>query len=286
MAELADYGLGQREIAALARRRVRIIYIIGDSDTGKSTLAAMLAAHLSQNCETACVDLDAGQASIGLPTTFAWRMHGGRRGRKPDGMYFTGTTSPSGHFDIAVAGAAAMVSEAREHADKVIVDTCGLARGVAGMRLHHTTIEAVRPDAVVGIERRCELGGLIDPLAKSGRLLVIRASVPDCVCKRSRATRRSYRREKFRAYFAQAREIMLRLDEVGVLRPRPDPVGRIASLRDATGRDVALAIVRRVDEAAGTITLLTPAPKRIAARAVVLGSMRIARDGRQLARDI
>jgi polynucleotide 5'-kinase involved in rRNA processing len=286
MAELVDYGLGEGDMAALGRRRVRIIYIIGDSDTGKSTLAATLAANLSQSCQTARVDLDAGQACLGLPTTFAWRMHGGRRGRKPEGMYFTGTTSPSGHFDIVVAGAAAMVSEACEHADKVVVDTCGLALGTAGMRLHHTTIEAVRPDVVLAIEKRRELAGLLDPLVKLGRPLVIRASVPDCVRKRSPAERRSYRREKFRAYFARAREVVVRLDEVGVFRPRQDPVGRIASLRDAAGRDVALAIVRRIDEAAGTIALLTPAPKHLAARAVVLGSIRIARDGRQLGRDI
>lgn len=286
MAELADYGLGNREIAALGRRRVRTIYIIGDSDTGKSTLAATLAAQLARSVATACVNLDAGQASIGLPTTFAWRMQGGRRERRPDGMYFTGTTSPSGHFDIAVAGAVAMVSEARKRADTAVVDTCGLARGAAGMRLHHTTIDAVRPDAVIVIERRGELACLIDPLARLTRPLVIRASAPDCIRKRSRAERRSYRRERFRAYFAPAREIVLSLDVVGVLRSKPDPVGRIASLRDATGRDVALAIVRRADPAAGTITVLTPAPKRVPVRAVVLGLMRIARDGRQLARDI
>jgi len=286
MAQLADYGLGPGQIALLERRCVRVVYVVGDSDTGKSTLAAALAAHLARKFKAALVGLDAGQASIGLPTTFAWGMCG-RGGRaRTDGMYFTGTTSPTGYFEIAVAGAAAMVSEARGHAAKVVVDTCGLACGPAAMQLHHATIDAVRADAVVAIERDGELSGLVGPFIRSGRPLVIRASVPGGVRKRSRATRRSYRRGKFRAYFKRARELTLSLDEVGVLRPRPDPVGRIASLRDASGRDIALAIVRAVDDAAQTMTVLSPVPRRTNVRAVVLGSMRIARDGRQLARNV
>lgn len=286
MAQPGDYGLSAGQIALLERRATRTVYIIGDSDTGKSTLAAALAAHLARKFKTALVDLDAGQASIGLPTTFAWRMCG-RGGRvRTDGMYFTGTTSPSGYFEIAVGGAAAMVAEAREHAAKAVIDTCGLACGLAGMQLHHATIDAVRPDAVVALEREGELSPLVEPFVRSGRPLVIRASVPDGVRRRSRAARRSYRRGKFRAYFKRAREVTLSLEKVGVLRPRPDPVGRIASLRDGAGRDIALAIVRGVDEAAQTMTVLSPVPGRTAVRAVVLGSMRIARDGRQLARNV
>ncbi len=285
MASLDDYGLGRRELTALERPSVRVAYIVGDVGTGKSTLAAAVARHLSRRGRTALVDLDAGQASVGLPTTFAWRTWG-RRAAKPGGMYFTGTTSPTGHFDIAIAGAAAMVSEARDAAAKIVVDTCGLARGPAGIRLHHTTIDAVRPDAVLAIQRGDELAGLLEPLRRMRRPVVIDASVPEGVCKRSRATRRSYRRERFGAYFARARERVFGLDEVGLLRPRRDPVGRIASLRNEAGRDVALGIVRAVGKSSGTITVLTPLPARTRVAAVVLGSMRIARDGRQLARDV
>ena len=286
VAELSDYELRPRELAALERRWVRVVYIVGDVDTGKSTLAATLAEHLSRRARTALVDLDAGQASVGLPTTFAWRLCAQKGSGKPGGMFFTGTTSPTGHFDLAVAGAAAMVSDARRAAGQVVVDTCGLARGTAGMRLHHTTIDAVRADAVVAIEREGELSGLLDPLERAGRPLVVRTSVPKATQKRSRATRRSYRCAKFRDYFAAACELTFSLDQVGVLRPRPDPVGRIASLRDSSGRDIALGIVRAVSASSATITVVTPYRGRKKVRAVVLGSMRIARNGRQLARNV
>jgi len=284
MPALAEFGLGRRELALLTRRRTRIIYIVGDVDTGKTTLAACLARELARTGPTASVDLDAGQASIGLPTTFAWKR-AGKRG-KPDGMFFTGTTSPVGHFELAVAGAAAMVGEARVAADRVVVDTCGLARGELGAQLHQATADAIRPDVVVTVERADELVDLVAPFERCGRPWVIRASAAAAVDKRSWAARRSFRRAKLGAYFARGRELELDLDRIGVLRTKSNPAGRIASLRDGSGRDVALAIVMKHSPFRRTMAIWTPLSLRIRVRAVVLGAMRIARDGRQLARNV
>ena len=284
MACLADFGIGAREAAVLSGRGARTIYVIGDSDTGKTTLAGVIVRLLAAKFKTAAVDLDAGQATIGLPTTFAWKM-AGKRG-KPDGMYFAGTTSPTGYLDRWLIGAASLVGQARGRARKVVVDSCGLACGAAGRELHHATVDAVRPDVVVAIERGGELAGLLGPFVRSGWPRVVRASVPARIRKRSRAERRSYRCGKFRAYFERARELRLDLAEVAVLREVWDPAGRLASLRDGSGRDVALGIVQKFDSPRGTITVLSPVPRRVAVRAVVLGSMRIARDGRQLARNV
>jgi polynucleotide 5'-kinase involved in rRNA processing len=285
MASVGDYGLGERELGRLERSSVRLIYVMGDTGTGKTTLAASLADRLAACGPTARLDLDGGQASVGPPTTFAWRLCGKRR-RKPDGMYFTGTTSPTGHFDICVAGAARLAAEARARAETVVVDTCGLVRGDAGRRLHHAVLDAVGADAIVAIEREGELAGVLGPLGGLGRGLIVRASVPGQARRRSWAARRSYRRRRFRDYFAQGREVELDLGRVGVFRPRRDPEGRIASLRDPAGRDVALGIVQAVRSRSGTMTVWSPVPRRTRVRAVVLGSMRIARDGRQLARDV
>ncbi|MFO7899990.1 MAG: Clp1/GlmU family protein [Planctomycetota bacterium] len=277
-----DYALDRDAMQLIRAGTAQRMYVIGGVDTGKTTLAAGLADLLSADAGTAEVDLDAGQARIGLPTTFAWRMAGDRA---PAGMYFAGNTSPAGQFDISVAGSAVMVGDASAAADKVVIDTCGLAKGDAGRRLHHTTIDAVRADLVIGIQRGGELEGLLGPLEHGRRPRVIRARVPDAVKPRSRATRRSYRARKFRAYFEEAQELRLPLSKTGILRPRRDPRGRIASLRGRDGRDAALAIVRAYDSPRGTITVLTPAAERAEVASVVLGSLRIARDGRQLARE-
>lgn len=284
MASLGDYGLGERELRLFRRRGVHVIYIIGDTDTGKTTLAGVVAEALAARFRTALVDLDAGQATIGPPTTLGWRMvsRTGGGAAEPDGLYFTGTTSPAGHLEQWVIGAATLVGEARRRATKVVIDACGLARGEAGRQLHHATVEVVGPDVIVAIERSGELGELVEPFLRAGRPLVVSAAVPAMARTRSRGARRSYRCAKFRAYFERAVPVQLRLDEVGVLRPRQDPVGRIASLRGADGRDVALGIVQKYDVPRGTVTVLSPLAAGTLVRAVVLGSMRIARDGRQL----
>lgn len=284
MAGLADYGISAEMERRLAARGRRTLYIVGDTDTGKTTLAAALAVRLAAAGRIAAVDLDAGQATLGLPTTYAWRLCG--TGPQPDGLFFLGSTSPSGRLDLAVAGAANTTRAARARAGKVVVDSCGLALGSAGREFHHAVIDAVRPDLVIAIQRGGELAGLLEPLERGGWPEVLRVAAPGGVVRRSRAIRRSYRARRFREYFKTAVETPLDLQRVGLLCPRADPVGRIASLRDRTGRDMALAIVRAIDPAGKTMTVLTPWPKAGAVRSVVLGAMRIARDGRQLARDV
>jgi polynucleotide 5'-kinase involved in rRNA processing len=282
-----EWGLGPAERRRLRDRDCRVVYVIGDSDTGKSTLVDALVAALAGRRRVAAVDLDGGQATLGLPCTFGWRRCTDHRYPGPaDGLYFTGTTSPTGHLPIIIAGSACMVDAARRAARMVVVDTCGLAAGTAGAALHHATIDAVRPDAVIGICRRDELEPTLGPLERAGSPTVIRAAPPGAVRSRSRSVRRSYRARRFRDYFVDATEFELDLRRVGILRARTDPVGRIASLRDRTGRDVALAIVRRHSEAAGTLTVLTPHAGPRGISSVVLGALRIARDGRQLARNV
>ena len=131
----------------------------------------------------------------------------GTRRRKPDGLYFVGTTSPTGAYELVVAGAAALVAEARGAAEKVVIDTCGRACGAAGRELHHVTIDAIRPDATVAIQRGDELSELIGPFEAADRPLVLHATPPEKAQARSRATRRSYRRAKFCDYFRAAREL-------------------------------------------------------------------------------
>lgn len=277
---LQEFGIGHDEAALLSCPNVRVIYVVGDVDTGKTTLAARIASWCAHSRRTALVDLDAGQATVGLPTTFAWRMVQSRS--KLAGMYFTGSTSPVGYLDIWVAGAVLMVSEAGAQAEQVVVDTCGLARGALGCQLHHPIIDAIRANVVVALERWGELRELLCPLGRAHSPAVLRVRPPSAVLKRSRAQRRSYRRARFREYFAEAGAMVLHLDEIELLRWKPDPVGRIASLRGSDGRDVALAIVQAHNVRSRTLTVWTSLQRRSRVRAVVLGSMRIARDGRQL----
>ncbi len=50
----------------------RSIMLLGEADTGKTTLAEGLGAFLSKDFRTAAVDLDMGQSRIGPPATVGW----------------------------------------------------------------------------------------------------------------------------------------------------------------------------------------------------------------------
>ena len=54
------------------REKTRRIIVLGGSDTGKTTLLECLADVLSRSAPVGLVDLDAGQSTIGPPTTTAW----------------------------------------------------------------------------------------------------------------------------------------------------------------------------------------------------------------------
>ena len=280
----AAYGLGRRERAIFERKGVSLIYIVGDSDSGKTTLAKLIASHLSARHKTALVDLDAGQAAVGLPTAFAWALmtRTGRVG-KMRGMYFTGITSPIGRFSESVDGAATLVAEARKRAKKIVVDTCGLAAGEMGRELHHPTIEEIRPDVIVAIESDDGLDSVLDPFELGGWPIVIRVPVPDAVKKRSPGRRRSYRAARLGEYFKNATEMELSLKRVVIIREKADAADRIASLRNSKGRDIALAIVSELNRRRGKAVVFTPLSDASDVRFIVLGSMKIARDGTQLA---
>lgn len=281
---LADYGIVRRERAILDRKGVSLIYIIGNTDTGKTTLANLIASHLSVRHKTALVDLDAGQAAIGLPATFGWAMMTARgRVGKVRGMYFTGITSPVGYFEESVAGATALVAEARRRAQKIVVDTCGVAEGAYGRELHYPTVEKIRPDVVIAIENAHELDSVIESFEEGGWPIVIRVDAPERVKRRSPTRRRSYRAERFRKYFENAGELKLSLDSVGIVNERADAVDRIASLRNSKGRDIALAIIVEFNRGKGKAVVFTPLADTSKVQFIVMGSMKVARDGTQLA---
>ncbi len=73
---------------------VRLVMVIGMSDTGKTALIECLADYLSKQTDVGIVDLDMGQSHIFLPTTVSWgKVRKGFKiwqSIKADEFYFTG----------------------------------------------------------------------------------------------------------------------------------------------------------------------------------------------------
>jgi polynucleotide 5'-hydroxyl-kinase GRC3/NOL9 len=271
----------------IVRAGWRSVLVLGAVDVGKSHFCGLLAdTLLRMGRRVALIDADLGQKTIGPPATITlgYPHPSATGGRTPPSLlHFVGSTSPAGHFLPLVAGAAALAGAAR--ADHVVIDTDGMVTP-PGLFLKSQMIDAVRPDALIAIERCEELARLrcATPLA------VLRLAPSEAARSKSKAARAAARRQAFAAYFREATTVDMPVEALAIqhlaLAPRDwDLVpGRLCGTVDAAGWGSGLAIIAGVDMPRHRIGLITPvAPDAI--RALRPGSILLAPDGRELRRD-
>ena len=105
------------EAAILWARRARVILVIGETETGKTSFTTHLAGTLlGDHPSVAVVDADLGQSDIGPPTTVGLGRLRPPVERLADaevvGLYFVGSTSPQGHLLPTVLGTRMMTEKA------------------------------------------------------------------------------------------------------------------------------------------------------------------------------
>lgn len=255
--------------AALARAaEVRVILVIGEADTGKTSFTTLLADTLARRgFSVAVVDADLGQSDIGPPTTVGLGRVRVPVERLADaevvGLYFVGSTSPQGHMLPTVLGTRAMADKAtRLGFDRVIVDTSGLVQGEMGRLLKQHKIDLVDPDLVLCLQRNGECEHILRPYAGSARPRVMRLASSVATRRRSQDERRQHRERTLQAYFAGARAVSLDLGRVVLRQPAlyaghplaARQVEELAALVD----DMVLWAERRGSE----LVLVTPDPLR------------------------
>ncbi|HCC33422.1 MAG TPA: hypothetical protein DEQ28_05895 [Clostridiales bacterium] len=212
------------EAAELLAARPGLAMLLGASDTGKSSLAALFANHLvGAGIKVAVVDADIGQSDIGPPGVVGMGLLVEPIRRLADiplrDAYFVGSNSPEGHSLSLLVGCAEMVARARSlGAEAIILDTTGLVQGRGARVLSHFSRDLLRPNFVVGLEREGELEHLLRPMAGLAGLSVLRLKASPRAQLRSREQRKSARERAFRSHLAGARTLELSLDQVSVLR--------------------------------------------------------------------
>ncbi len=137
----------------------RVILIIGETDSGKSSFTTFLANSLvERKFKVGVVDVDLGQSDIGPPTTVGLGLLAQPIDRLGEaevaGLYFVGSTSPQGHVLPTVIGTKKMVEKALAlGVDRVLVDTSGLIQGELGRTLKQYKIDLVDPDLLLCLQR-------------------------------------------------------------------------------------------------------------------------------------
>jgi polynucleotide 5'-hydroxyl-kinase GRC3/NOL9 len=202
-----------------------VTLVIGESDTGKTTLVRDLANGLVRRGMTVgIVDADLGQSEIGPPTTIGLGRVTAPMARLGDAevlaLRFVGVTSAAREPLATVAATTRLVDRARDAGlARIVIDTCGLVRGYLGRRLKHATIEAIDPDLVIVLERQTECAAIVDPYRRSTRPLIVRAAAVGPARARSPETRHGHRARALAAHFQGARALALDLSRIVLRSP-------------------------------------------------------------------
>lgn len=257
------------------------VYVVGSTDSGKTTLCRYLVDAVSAHTRTAYVDCDTGQSRLGPPTTEGMAIYPDP-GDPPGRPYlrFVGSTSPGGHFVQTLTGAKRLVEKAAElSAGAVIIDSPGLIAGGVGTEFQFQMIDLLRPTQIVALQRGRELERLLANFARHPGIMIRRLPISPAVVARAATGRRRYREERFAAYFADARPQAVMLRGLGLQGRVPDlrnprgVKGRLVSFNDSENFSLALGVVRELHSEGRVLEVSAPPFDAAAVTSVRFGSL-------------
>jgi len=200
----------------LSKRRVTIVLILGQTDTGKTFFCSYLANKLlSYGLKVGIIDCDTGQSDIGPPGTIGLAVLDRQivfpSEVEPTALYFTGSNSPAFHFMPSLVGLKRLVDRGLTVADILIIDTPGWVHGDRARALHRSEIEMLSPDVIILLQRSDELEHLIKNYPQEK---VVRLPVQKGPLSRNHEERKGLREMMYKKYFKGASYIELGLDEI------------------------------------------------------------------------
>jgi polynucleotide 5'-hydroxyl-kinase GRC3/NOL9 len=267
----------------IAGRETGVVYVLGPTDTGKSTLCRFLVGKLAGPEPAAYLDADTGQSTVGPPATAGLAVCAGKPARlTKTSLRFVGSTSPQGHMLQHLVSTARLLDIARVQGVRlVIIDSPGWVKGSVAAEFQIRMIDLLHPDILVAIQKENELDGILANF-RSRTGMTIRSVAPSPqVQVRSRGWRARYRQERFRAYFSGNIAIGIPLPGTGFHGRIPD------SFRDEDWKDllialcdqdmlvVSLAIVEKLDLVEGALHIRSPPVDLSRVASVQLGSIRL-----------
>jgi polynucleotide 5'-hydroxyl-kinase GRC3/NOL9 len=253
------------------------VMLVGDIDTGKSTLARWM---IEKACRhgriSAWLDADLGQSSLGIPCTLNLVIIAGESPLVVERLaFFVGNTSPRGHMLQVLTGLLRLSVFARSMgADPVFVDTSGLvAEESGGGALKEWESELLLPSSIIALQRGRELAHLLAPWRHDPRMRLYLLPVAPKVRRRPPETRCERRRFLFERFFAGAGTLCICKRQKAVYGLNNAQPGCLAGLNDREGFLLSAAVVTRIMP--DGLELLSPWRRPDLVSAVRVGKLRI-----------
>ena len=273
-----------RNAADALRRSRGFAVILGDVDSGKSTLCAYLAnICLDHEVQTCIIDGDVGQADIGPPTTTSSSIVNkliiNLQELRPERSVFVGDTSPSSAPDKLVQSIAHLKNNISTGSEIAILNTDGWVREDQAVEHKLRLLSSLRPDLVLALSLDHELDHILD-LQKRPTL---RLEASKFARTRTREERKKAREEGYRRFLKNPIHLDLKLNMIKLRmfnaskQQRLDQTsmneGTLAGLLDEEGELLSIGRIERIEN--GIIGITTKAeetPRTIEIGAVILSS--------------
>jgi polynucleotide 5'-hydroxyl-kinase GRC3/NOL9 len=192
------------------------IVVLGDVDSGKSSLSTYLAnVCYSSNLTVTVVDADIGQADIGPPTTVSAAslvdVAYSLQDLTPKVSFFVGDTSPS-LVTEKVSRGASMVRSHLPSTDVTIVNTDGWIEGPEGLAYKLQLLKELRPNIVLGLG----VDPKLDPILDAQNCTVLKLGQSEYARTRNREERKRSRELGYKKFLDGSKRRELKLDELSV----------------------------------------------------------------------
>jgi polynucleotide 5'-kinase involved in rRNA processing len=254
--------------------------VIGDAETGKTTLARMLLRDAVEHGRTvAYVDGDVAAATVGpigcVGLKIVTSLDDFESFEVPDELRFVGAIEPSGVVLPHVVAVTALIDIAKEEADLVICDTTGVVTGVVGQTLKYHLVELAQPALVIAIRRGAELDPVIGMLRRFLSTRVAEVEPPEDIVSGSPTDRQDMRADALHRNIGDDPP-RWRVQTTVFAPTLPDGFdisrldGMLVGVQDERGRCLGLGVLEHAD---GTVKVATRYGDEM--RGLRLGSIRV-----------
>ena len=271
------------EAVNVATQELGVIAIVGEVDSGKSSLCTFLTnKSVRDGLRVGVIDGDVGQADIGPPTTVS-SAHAtspimSLQELRSDISFFVGDTSPSSVPEKLIRQVIRLKQGLASSTDLLILNTDGWINDSIAVRFKEELLDKIGPDLVLGLG-----GDETEPLLRMVSSPTLKLSTSHYARTRSKDERKNAREAGYRRFLRDPK--FLRINQENTkLRMFDQPKqtvlqwdrrhnGSLTGLLDSEERLIAIGRVRDVQNGSALVeTMATEAPKILEIGNVVLSS--------------